>query len=142
MITACGFTSSAGCGAYHFADTIKVAISDSVKVFAYNLNGIPADGGVLNAGPLLLGIFFVPPRPWFSCWHPVHSSDANSNGGMIVLMFLFLRSGWKSLALQVLLQNTARGKGLTAAPKLVKLPLSACDKDLEREWVGRRNVKG
>lgn len=72
------FITSAGCGPCHFADTIKVALSDG---FAYNLNGMSTAGGFLNAVPQLLGFFLVPPRSWFFCWCLAHSSDANLNGG-------------------------------------------------------------
>ena len=57
---------------------------------------------------------------------------------------IVLRVG--SLILQMLPQDGAQRRGLTAAktrvaPRRQKLPLSACDKDLERVG-GRRNAEG
>lgn len=80
------FTNFAGCGPCNFTDTITFALSDGIKVFAYNLNGISAASGVLNVGSLLLGFFLVPLRLWFFYWCLVRSSDANPNGGMMQLM--------------------------------------------------------
>ena len=64
----------------------------------------------------------------------VHISDANRNGETVLLISKGLG---KTLKLQMLLYNSAQGRGLLAAPKRVaprrrRLSLSACDKDLER----------
>lgn len=47
---------------------------------------------------------------------PVHSSDKYPNGKMTLLIFW---KDWKSLTLQMLLQNAEQGRGLTAAQKWV-----------------------